>query len=101
MFNKKILGFVFLVSLLLLAVWSPWITEEFAKDRASSSFQTSQNDIEDGCGFNCHGCGPLNTKKTLFGYKVQIEYACGLLKEDNTENHEKKWLFVSLIGTVH
>jgi hypothetical protein len=37
----------------------------------------------------------------LFGYRVEIEYACGLLKEDLKENHETRNLFVSFLGTVH
>lgn len=84
-----------------LLVWSPWITNTFAHNRVINSFQVSQKDIQDGCGFNCKGCGVIQEKKAVFGYSVTIEYACGLLPSDSPKYHKTATKFVSFLGTVH
>jgi hypothetical protein len=99
---KKI---IFSVMLLIVIVtgflFSPWVTESFAIHRAMNSFEGKWKNVQDGCGFNCKECGFKTSKKVLFGRKVVIEYACGLLPSDSPEYHKRKEQFVSFLGTVH
>lgn len=101
MLEKTIIAIVISVIVMVLAAFSPWITEDFAEDRAIASFQDSQKGIEDGCGFNCEGCGAVQSENVMFGYKVWLEYACGMAEEDRKEDHQTKEFFVSFLGTVH
>ena len=94
-------GVAAVVVILTLLGWCPWITEGYAERRVVEVFEESQKDIVDGCGFNCEGCGVKESHKSLFGYSVQIEYACGLLPYDSPEFHQTATIFVSCIGTVH
>jgi hypothetical protein len=99
---KKI---IFIVAGLVVIVsgflFSPWVTESFAKQRAIDAFEDKWKNVQDGCGFDCKDCGVKTSEKTLLGRKVVIEYACGLLPSDSPEYHKKKELFVSFLGTVH
>jgi hypothetical protein len=94
----SVMGLVVIVSGLL---FSPWVTESFAKQRAINAFEVQWKNVQDGCGFNCKDCGFKTSQKALLGRKVIIEYACGLLPSDSPEYHKKKELFVSFLGTVH
>ncbi|SDO17476.1 hypothetical protein SAMN05518871_11192 [Psychrobacillus sp. OK028] len=101
MHKKLTLSIIFVVASMILFAFSPWITKDIAEKRALTGFQNQQKDIVDGCGFNCVGCGVVTSEKVLFGYIVRIEYACGLISEDIRENHQKKNVFVSFLGTAH
>ena len=101
MHRKIALRIIFVVASIILFAFSPWITKDIAENRAIRAFQNDQKDIVDGCGFNCDGCGVVTSEKVLFGYHVQIEYACGLISKDIRENHQLKNVFVSFLGTVH
>ncbi len=98
---KNITIIASILVILVLLAWSPWITKSYAENRVVEAFEESQKDIVDGCGFNCNGCGVKESQKTLFGYFVKIEYACGLLPSDSPEYHRTTTKFVSFIGTVH
>jgi hypothetical protein len=80
--------------------WSPWITKDYAENTVTRAFEESQKDIVDGCGFDCNGCGVKESAKTLFGYSVKIEYACGFLPSDSPEYHHTTIKFVSFMGTL-
>jgi hypothetical protein len=90
-----------IIAILVLLAWSPWITKEYAENSVIEAFEESQIDVADGCGFNCNGCGVNESHRTLFGYSVTIEYACGLLPSDSPEYHQTTTKFVSFIGTIH
>ncbi len=100
---KKSVGTLIIVCtiFIMFTPFSPWVTEVFAKSRALNSFEKQWKDTQDGCGFNCKDCGFKKSQKVLFGRKVEIEFACGLLPFDSPEYHKKKELFVSFLGTVH
>ncbi|MFC6228858.1 hypothetical protein ACFQI7_13670 [Paenibacillus allorhizosphaerae] len=89
---------VFIVSGIII---SPWVTVSFAEHQAVTTFEGQWKNVQDGCGFNCKDCGVKASEKVLFGRKVIIEYACGLLPSDSPEYHKRKELFVSFLGTVH
>ncbi len=82
-------------------MFAPWVTVSFAEQRAINAFEGQWKNVSDGCGFNCKDCGVKTSEKVLFGRKVVIEYACGLLPADSPELHHKKELFVSFLGTVN
>ncbi|MCT8138416.1 hypothetical protein H1D32_12070 [Anaerobacillus sp. CMMVII] len=92
---------IFSILTIIFVAFSPWITEGVAENRAISAFENKQKGVMDGCGFNCEGCGVIKSTKVAFGYRVEIEYACGLLEADLKEYHQYKTLFVSFLGTVH
>lgn len=90
-----------IVLLLAAALWAPWMTKSYAEARTEQAFTTAWQQVADGCGFNCQGCGVKTAQKTWFGYRVEIEYACGLLPEDSPQYHQTGSGFVSFLGTVH
>lgn len=94
----SVIAFIVIVSGLL---FSPWVTESFAKHRAINTFEEQWKNVQDGCGFNCKNCGFKTSEKVLFGRKVVIEYACGLLPSDSPEYHKKKELLISFFGIVY
>lgn len=97
--HKKIVVFVAAI-LLLLLLPSP-ISQGYAEFWAITSFEISQRGVVDGCGFNCIGCGVKESHKTLLGYMVTLEYACGLIPYDTPEFHRTRTVLVSFVGTVH
>lgn len=80
---------------------APWLTAEAAQERAVAAFTASWSGVADGCGFNCKGCGAAAAERATFGWRVEVEYACGLLPADLPEYHQRATLYVSPIGTVH
>lgn len=86
---------------LLLLLWAPWLSADAAQQRAVTAFQSAWSGVSDGCGFNCQGCGAVGATRTAFGWRVEVEYACGLLPADLPEYHRRDTLFVSALGTVH
>jgi len=99
--EKKVIILAIIIILIILLAWAPWITTNYAEERAVNAFESKQEGIVDGCGFNCEGCGIKSSHRSLFGYSVEIEYACGLLPADTEEYHTKDSIFVSAFGTVH
>jgi hypothetical protein len=70
------------------------------ENKVIEEFEEKQAGIVDGCGFNCVGCGVTDSIRTLFGYVVKIEFACGLLPEDSPEYHVNGKYFVSFLGVI-
>ena len=97
--NKKVFIALALLIIILLAL-CPWVTKDIAEAKVSSAFHQKWDGVVDGCGFNCSGCGIKEPRKSLFGYQVGIEYACGIARV-LPENHETKTVFVSFLLTVH
>lgn len=99
---KKEIWIIVMISLVLLLVWSPWITKDFAERRVVDAFEKSQEGIEDGCGFSCPNCGVYSSSRAPFGYKVVILYSCGLKVYPPQNLPEfQGHAYVSPIGTVH
>jgi hypothetical protein len=89
------------VGISALLLWSPWITSSYAEAAVVRSFEAQWENVVDGCGFNCAGCGVAETQRVPFGYRVDIVYACGLLPADSPEFYRQSEVFVSLFGTIH
>jgi len=85
----------------LLLALCPWVTKDIAETKVTNAFRQESEGVSDGCGFNCFGCGIKESHKTLFGYQIVIEYACGMLPSDSPEYHETKTVFVSFLFTTH
>jgi len=96
---KRILLTLFL--LILLLAWAPWLSRDTAQRKAEQAFETAWEGVADGCGLNCDNCGAKEAQKTLLGYAVRLEYACGLLPADLPEYHQTVRVYVSPLGTVH
>ncbi|MEV5027945.1 hypothetical protein [Paenibacillus sp. LPE1-1-1.1] len=94
----SVIAFIVIVSGFL---FSPWVTESFAKHRAINALEEQWKNVQDGSGFNCKNCGFKTSEKVPFGRKVVIEYACGLLPSDSPEYHKKKEMFISFFGIVN
>jgi len=98
---KRFLLPFLIILILVFILWAPWITQSYAEKRAEEAFTTTWEGVADGCGFNCSGCGVEESRKTGFGYLVEIEYACGMLPEDSEQYHQHSSGFISFLGTVH
>jgi hypothetical protein len=90
------------VIILILLVWAPWITKNYAENRVVKDFMEKQEGIDDGCGLYCVGCGVKDSKRTFFGYVVKIEYVCGMLPpEGSPQYHFNESVFVTFLGSTH
>lgn len=98
--NRKIITIVSSILVLGILIWAPWITKGYAENVVYERFTDEWQGVLDGCGFNCEGCGVKESRRTLFGYSVQIEYACGM-SPDSQEYHQTDKVYVSLFGTIH
>lgn len=89
------------IVIVVLFLWSPWINVGYAKMRAVAEFERTWLNVADGCGFACHGCGAVGTKKVAFGMQVTLEYACGMLPADSSNYHQQADVFVSFLGKAY
>jgi len=96
-----LISFTIAVIVIGILAWAPWINGPYAKERAVSEFERAWLNVADGCGFGCHGCGAIETKKILFGMQVKLEYACGMLPADSPEFHQQTDAYVSFLGKVY
>ena len=84
-----------------LLLWSPWITREAAELRTEQALLDAWQNVADGCGINCNGCGAIQSQRMPLGVLVTLEYGCGMLPTDTPEYHEKAIAFVSTFGKVY
>lgn len=70
-------------ALLVLLLPSP-LSRGYAEFWARAAVHLSNVGTVDGCGFNCDGCGATAMQKTILGYDVRLEYACGRTMTQNT-----------------
>lgn len=99
--RKFITLWVAFLGIIMLLAWTPWLTKYKAISAVETRFAQNWQNVADGCGFNCQGCGVTSARRVLFGTVVEIEYACGLLPEDTPEYHQRTSVFVSCFSTVH
>lgn len=95
------LGLLLVLACALALYWAPWLSAEAAEQRVEAAFTAAWAGVADGCGISCQGCGAKGAARAAFGWRVEIEYACGLLPPDRSEYHRRTLLFVSALGTVH
>jgi hypothetical protein len=101
--SRQILVITLLVvlSLLVLVLWAPWLDARRAETLAEQRFSQAWQGVADGCGLDCQGCGADQAQRVLAGYLVDLEYACGLLPEDDPVYHQRARVLVSVFGTLH
>ena len=92
------IGFLLIVVLFL---WSPWMTQANAEQRVVQAFEETWAGVVDGCGFNCPGCGVVESHRRLFGVVVTIEYGCGVQSAQAPQPNERHTVFVSSLGALH
>jgi heat shock protein HslJ len=97
---KSVLPIVVFILLVVLIIWMPWISTEKAGAIAVNAFMQQQQDAVDGCGFNCEGCGVVDTHRLFNGYIVDIEYSCGMFPVDSPEYHQHGAVYISPFGTT-
>lgn len=91
------LGIVaFIIVLPLLIIWSPWLNEEIAAEKAITHFEKSWENPADGCYLNCESCGTLAIEKDLFGYVVTLRYQCGW--EGDVITMKTSDIFINVFG---
>lgn len=88
------------IILLIFALYYPWMKADKAREALVEQFNAKWQGVQDGCGINCKGCGPQEALKVLGGYKIRLEYACGILPEDKPEYHKNATVFVSFLGSA-
>jgi heat shock protein HslJ len=98
--DKALITLAILVLIGLLLIWMPWMTADKAASIAVSEFNKQQQEIVNGCGFDCTGCGVISSQKIYSGYLVEIEYACGVLPVDKPEFHQRSVVYISPFGTA-
>jgi len=98
--RNLLLPFVIL-ALFGLLLWSPWVTQETARQRTEQALLDAWLNVADGCGVDCNGCGAIQAQRVPFGMLVTLEYGCGMIPADTSEYHERTLIFVSTLGTVH
>ena len=87
--------------IMVLLAWAPWLTRDGLISATEARFEQLWQNVTDGCGFNCQGCGVIASRRVLFGAAVEIEYACGMLPTDLAEYHQQSTVYVSFFGSVH
>ena len=99
--RKALFVLVFGLIATLLIAWAPWQSGPTARAQAEAAFTHAWQNVADGCGFHCSGCGAIEDQKSIFGTFVTLVYACGLQPADDPSNHQRALVFVSFLGTVH
>jgi len=99
--NRLWTGVLLLALLIAMLLWSPWLTGADAQKRAVDGFTDRWQGVMDGCGFNCAGCGAQEAQRILFGYRVRLEYACGVRSADAPGEYQSIWVLISVLGTLH
>ena len=84
---------------IVLLVWSHWLTPTRATRLARSAFETKWQGVADGCGFV--GPGVRAVQRAALGYTISIDYACGMLPSDSPKFHQHADVYVSPLATVH
>lgn len=95
---KRVLLIIFLSVLIILA-WSPWISKEYAKEKAIKNFEEAQKISM--CDLLCPKVTLMGVKtidKIPFGYLAELEYKEEIY--DRTSTSSRKY-FVSFFGKVH
>lgn len=96
---RWVLALVVCLSSVLMLVWSPWLTSDRAVNIVKIAFETKWRGVADGCGFS--GLGIRSVQRTLLGYTVTIEYACGMLPSNSPQFNQQADVYVSPLATVH
>jgi hypothetical protein len=99
--RKLLISLTIAIIVFGILAWSPWISGQYAKERAVAEFERAWLNVADGCGFACHNCGAEAWKRVPFGAQVTLEYACGMLPEDSPEYHQQINVYVSSLGKVY
>jgi hypothetical protein len=88
---------IIIIIVLVIFAWSPWLTKAKVENLITQKFNAEWSGVSD-------GCGPIeefkDTKRSLFGFKSSIRYACGMLPPGASLEGSWHSVYVSLFGTV-
>ena len=100
--NRKSTIAILILCAGVLLVWAPWLTSSSAESKVFDGFTSGWEGTEDGCGFNCDGCGITASRRGLLGYEVDYKYGCGMgfPGQDLQENIHQDQALVTVIGFV-
>ena len=94
--RSKRLIWAFILVIIGLCAWSPWLTQETASRLAEEQFNKAWNSIIDGCGTSGNDLGARDFRKAPFGAYVTLHYQCGLVMPDEPALHTT--VYVSFVG---
>ena len=94
--RSKILIGAFILVIIGLCAWSPWLTQETASRLAETQFNEAWSGIIDGCGTSGIDPGAREFRKLPFGAVVTLDYQCGLVMPDEPALHTT--VYVSFVG---
>ena len=86
-------------SIVLMLVWSPWLTSTQATHLVNTAFDRKWHGIADGCSLG--KAGIQSVRRVALGYTATIEYACGMLPSNSPEFYRRATVYVSPLATVH
>jgi hypothetical protein len=93
---KRISTWIFILSIVALCAWSPWLREATASEQAETQFNEAWQGIIDGCGTSGEGLGTKDFRKIPFGAYVTLHYQCGLVMPDEPALQTR--VYVSFVG---
>ena len=93
---SKILIWAFILVIIGLCAWSPWLTQETASRLAETQFNEAWSGIIDGCGTSGLDLGAREFRKLPFGAVVTLDYQCGLVMPDEAALRTN--VYVSFVG---
>jgi hypothetical protein len=92
--RRKIFSWILFI--ILLCAWSPWITRETATRLAETQFNKAWEGIIDGCGTSGEESGVKDFQQIPFGATVILAYQCGLVAPGEPALHTT--VYVSCFG---
>lgn len=94
--QRRTATWVFLLLVIALGAWSPWITQDTASQLAETQFNEAWSGIIDGCGASGEELGATDFNKVPFGAYVTLDYQCGLVMPG--EPALQTTVYVSFLG---
>lgn len=97
--SRRVIVLAACFSFAAMFAWSPWLSPARAVNQVKAAFETKWHGVADGCSLD--NSGIRSVKRTVFGYSIKIEYACGMLPSNSREFYRYKNVYVSPFATVH
>ena len=94
--RKRVVTWTFILLIITVCAWSPWITHDTASRLAEAQFNEAWNMVIDGCGTSGNDLGAVEFRKVLFGAYITLDYQCGLVMPD--EPALQTTVYVSFVG---
>ena len=94
--RKKILSWIFILGIIGVCAWSPWVTHASASKLAEAQFNDAWAGIIDGCGTSGEELGAKDFHRVPFGAYVTLHYQCGLVMPGEPALQTR--VYVSFVG---